>query len=113
MGNKEIRIRCWVELDGKKFFGPGPARLLDLIDNEGSIAKAAKCMGMSYKKAWDIVTDLNTRGKEPYVISRKGGEKGGGAELTAAGKLVMVKYRNLTQKLRSLVSEEEELLAHM
>jgi molybdate transport system regulatory protein len=113
MESKELRVRCWVELDGKKFFGPGPARLLDLIDREGSIAKAAKQMGMSYKKAWDIVTDLNTRGKEHYVVSRKGGEKGGGAELTEAGRLVLTHYRSLTQKLNSLVSKESELLTYL
>lgn len=73
MKNKQIRIRCWIDIDGVKFFGPGRAELLELIDQEGSIAKAAKKMGMSYKKAWDMVDEMNTRGVKPFVISRKGG----------------------------------------
>ena len=47
-----IRVRCWVEVDGVKFFGPGPADLLQRIIDFGSITKAAKSMGMSYKKPW-------------------------------------------------------------
>ena len=110
MENKEIRLRVWVEMDGNKFFGPGPAQLLELIAQEGSLAKAAKTMGMSYKKAWDIVADLNSRGKEPYVISHKGGEKGGGAEVTEHGKSVINSYRQFTQKLYALKESETELL---
>ncbi|TXE13428.1 winged helix-turn-helix domain-containing protein [Algoriphagus aquimarinus] len=70
--NKEIRIRCWFEIDGIKFFSPGPARLLELIQSKGSLSGAAKKMGMSYKKVWDLVTDLNTRGQAPHVVSHKG-----------------------------------------
>ncbi len=111
MEGKEIRLRCWIEVDGKKFFGPGPAQLLELIQQEGSIAKAAKIMGMSYKKAWDIVTDLNSRGKSPYVISRKGGEKGGGAELTDTGKEAVRRYRELVDSLNVVVVREKDFLA--
>ncbi len=110
MKSKEIRLRCWIDIDGKKFFGPGPAQLLELIESEGSIAKAARHMGMSYKKAWDIIVDLNTRGQKPYVISHKGGEKGGGAELTPVGKEVLLKYRNITDRLNSVIERETELL---
>ena len=38
MKKKEIRFRCWIEIDGVKFFGPGPAELLEHIEQEGSIA---------------------------------------------------------------------------
>ena len=107
---KEIRFQCWIDIDGEKFFGPGPARLLELIDKEGSISKAAKQMGMSYKKAWDIIDHLNSRGLNPYVISRKGGKKGGGAELTGNGKKVIQKYRSLMDKLNSVTRKEVTLL---
>jgi molybdate transport system regulatory protein len=110
MKKKEIRIRCWIDIDGEKFFGPGPAQLLDLIDREGSIAKAAKQMGMSYKKAWDLITDLNARGRTPYVISRKGGDKGGGAEVTETGKKVLSKYKALEARLQSVLEEEKAIL---
>lgn len=109
--NKEIRLRCWIEIDGSKFFGPGPARLLELIQSEGSLSGAAKIMGMSYKKAWDLVTDLNARGQVPYVVSHKGGGNGGVAELTAKGEEVLNKFRELNKKLIDLKDSEKELLS--
>jgi molybdate transport system regulatory protein len=113
MKKKEIRFRCWIEIDGVKFFGPGPAELLEHIEQEGSIAKAAKQMGMSYKKAWDLVDDLNARGRSPYVESHKGGEKGGGASLTKAGKTVVTHYRRLAAKLNKIVEKEVAILKHI
>lgn len=111
--NKEFRLKCWIDIDDNRFFGPGPARLLSLIQEEGSIAKAAKQMNMSYKKAWDLIHTLNLKGKKPYVISHKGGEKGGGAELTSHGKEVLSKYQLLAKKLDSVIQEEEKLLQLM
>jgi molybdate transport system regulatory protein len=110
MKKKQIRIRCWVDIDGVKFFGPGPAQLLQLIDETGSISKAAKEMKMSYKKAWDIVVQLNQRGQKPYVISHKGGEKGGGAELTLTGRKVVSAYYSLTEKINGVVKKDISLL---
>jgi molybdate transport system regulatory protein len=110
MKKKEIRVRCWVTIDGEKFFGPGPAELLQLIDETGSISKAAKTMGMSYKKAWDIIDNLNTSGQKPFVISHKGGQKGGGAELTETGKKVLVTYGNLSNKIKEIVAKDKDLL---
>lgn|SRR5690606_25869625 len=110
MKNKEIKLRCWIDIDQKKYFGPGPAELLRLIEREGSIAKAAKTMGMSYKKAWDLITDLNTRGKSPFVISRKGGERGGGAKLTPNGKEFLEKYEELIKRLNAIIIDEKNLL---
>jgi molybdate transport system regulatory protein len=110
MKKKEIRIRCWIDIDGTRFFGPGRAELLSLIDESGSIVKAAKAMGMSYKKAWDMVDEMNTRGKKPFVVARKGGDKGGGSELTDAGKKIVVKYGKLMIKLKAMVEKNSDIL---
>ena len=75
---KQLRVRCWIDIDGERFFGPGRAELLQLIQETGSISKAAKSMGMSYKKAWEMVEGLNANGRKPYVIAHKGGRKGWG-----------------------------------
>ena len=110
MKKKEIRVRCWIDVDGVKFFGPGRAELLILIAESGSIAKAAKAMGMSYKKAWDMVSELNTRSGKPFVIAHKGGEKGGGATLTENAKKVIAGYQKLTEKLNSIIKKDHSIL---
>jgi molybdate transport system regulatory protein len=107
---KEIRIRCWIDVDGEKFFGPGRAELLELISETGSIAKAAKSMGMSYKKAWDMVNEMNTRGNKPYVVSHAGGEKGGGAEVTEAGNKMLAAYKDMRIQLDSITLKHKDIL---
>ena len=107
---KQIRIRCWITLDNERFFGPGKFELLQLIDQTGSISKAAKSMRMSYKKAWDMVTEMNSRSKRPYVVSHKGGEKGGGAEVTAAGKKMLHAYEKITKQLDAVVLKNRSVL---
>src|SRR4026209_2558383 len=110
MKKKEIRIRCWIDIDGVRFFGPGRAELLSLIDDSGSIVKAARAMGMSYKKAWDMVDEMNTRGKKPFVVARKGGDKGGGSELTDTARKMLSKYNKLMNKLNAIVDKNSDIL---
>ena len=110
MKKKEIRVRCWITVNGEKHFGPGPAELLERIQSSGSIAKAAAEMRMSYKKAWDIIENMNARGSKPYVIARKGGKKGGGTEVTAPGKKVLKSYESLKRRIQEVVRKERALL---
>lgn len=110
MTKKQIRLRCWIEFGGVKFFGPGPAELLEGIEQEGSLAKSAMNMGMSYKKAWDILDNLNRMSKNKFVESHKGGGKGGRTELTKHGKTFLRQYRSLEKKLQTIISKEAKLL---
>jgi molybdate transport system regulatory protein len=107
---KSLRIRCWIDVNGKKFFGPGPVELLQRVGKTGSIAKAAKSMGMSYKKAWKMVDRLNAKGQKPYVVPHKGGEKGGGAELTASAKKVLTAYGKLSKQLDAVAAKHSSIL---
>lgn len=107
---KNLRIRCWIDVDGEKFFGPGRVELLQRVGKTGSIAKAAKSMDMSYKKAWEMISDLNDKGQKPYVISRKGGKKGGGAELTATAKKMLIAYDKLSKQLDALAGKHSGIL---
>jgi molybdate transport system regulatory protein len=107
---KQLRIRCWIDIDGERFFGPGRAELLQLILDTGSISKAAKSMGMSYKKAWAMVDELNAWGKKPYVVAHKGGQKGGGTELTKTGMKVLQAYQKLARQLSTISKENEGIL---
>ena len=107
---KHLKFRCWIDIDGERFFGPGRAELLQHIFETGSISKAAKAMGMSYKKAWAMVDGLNEHGRKPYVISHKGGQQGGGAEVTATGREMLKAYQKLNNKLSSIVEKNMDIL---
>ena len=110
MKKKELRVRAWVEVRGKKCFGPGKADLLRLVGETGSISSAAREMGLSYRKAWSMVRDLNKAAITPLVVPQKGGEKGGGATLTPAGKNLLDRYDRLSKKLGRIISDEASLL---
>jgi molybdate transport system regulatory protein len=107
---KQLRVRCWIDVDGERFFGPGRAELLQRIHETGSISKAAKSMGMSYKKAWAMVDGLNTQGQKPYVMAHKGGKRGGGAEVTTSGLKMLAAYQKLSNKVYSIVEKNMNIL---
>ncbi|MEO0915146.1 MAG: LysR family transcriptional regulator [Pseudomonadota bacterium] len=75
--------------------GPGKADLLEAIDAEGSIAAAGRTMGMSYKRAWQLVETLNASFGAPLVTRSRGGASGGGAALTDMGRNVLAAYRRI------------------
>jgi molybdate transport system regulatory protein len=96
----------WIEGDGQRFFGPGPVELLELIGKTGSISKAAKEMGMSYKKAWEMVNRINGMAAEPFVVTSIGGEEGGGSTISADAKEMIVWYRELRERFRLFLDQE-------
>lgn len=89
------RLRIRLVFDDGGMVGPGKAELLEGIARTGSIAAAGREMGMSYKRAWQLVETMNEMFQEPLVLRTRGGAKGGGAEITAAGRRVLAEFRNL------------------
>lgn len=73
--------------------GPGKAELLERIAATGTIAAAAREMGMSYKRAWLLIETLNAMFDLPVVESARGGPGKGGAALTERGQAVLAEYR--------------------
>jgi len=78
--------------------GPGKAQLIALIDSTGSISAAARQLDMSYRRAWLLVEALNSSFAEPVVLTAIGGKRGGGAEVTAFGKVVIAQFRAMEDK---------------
>ena len=89
---------------------PVPVELLQLIADTGSISKAAKKMGMSYKKAWELVNKLNAQTLAPVVIVQSGGEKGGGSTLTKEALQLIEHYRTSRERFAAFLKIETEML---
>lgn len=89
------RVRLRLAFGEATRLGPGKADLLELIGETGSISAAGRKMGMSYKRAWSLVEEMNGAFREPLVERVRGGANGGGAHLTAAGTAVLASYRRL------------------
>jgi molybdate transport system regulatory protein len=90
-----IRIDLIGSEGGACRVGPGKARLLELIDQTGSISAAGRAMAMSYRRAWLLVESLNTSFRSPVVDAQSGGRQGGGARLTPFGRELLQRYRSI------------------
>ena len=93
--------------------GPGKADLLEAIQQKGSISAAALSMGMSYKRAWDLVNIMNNSFSAALVATLIGGNKGGGAQVTAFGLQVLTQYRAVEMKANAVIKDEIGLLQAM
>jgi molybdate transport system regulatory protein len=82
----KIKSRIWIEADGQTLLGEGRVALLKAIEETGSLTKAAKSIGMSYKKAWSLIDAINSRASEAVITTSIGGKTGGGTLLTPYGK---------------------------
>jgi molybdate transport system regulatory protein len=75
--------------------GPGKADLLEAVAARGSLRAAARDLGMSYMRAWNLVRMMNRSFRDPLVLLSRGGRARGGARLTAAGKQILSFYRSM------------------
>ena len=89
--------------------GPGKIALLEQIASLGSISAGGRAMDMSYRRAWELIEELNTIFGKPVVESRSGGKKGGGATLTPLGLSLIARYRAM--ELAAAAATEPQLKA--
>lgn len=93
----KIKSRIWIEVDGDILLGEGRVTLLKAIEDKGSLSKAAKSLGMSYKKAWSLIDAVNTRAQQPVITTSIGGKGGGGAQLTPYGKSLVTAFETINK----------------
>ena len=107
-----LRVGC-----GEQWaLGPGKAELLEAIERCGSISAAGRAMGMSYRRAWDLVDTMNRCWTAPLVTSTPGGGVDRGARLTACGRDMLAAYRALETSILAASSQDaslQALLSHL
>ncbi len=94
--NKKHTLSCkvWLECKGKPLIGKGGAEILETVDRENSISKAAETLGMSYRYVWNYIQEIESVMGEQIVETHKGGKSGGGgAKLTDLGKSLLGEYK--------------------
>jgi molybdate transport system regulatory protein len=97
----ELQPRLRFPHAGPDAFGPGKAELLRHIAATGSIRMAARELGMSYHRAWQLVQAMNALFREPLVAVARGGGSRGGASLTPAGEDVLTRYTRMEAACRT------------
>lgn len=99
-----LRIRLLIGADTA--LGPGKAALLESIARHGSIAAAARELGMSYRRAWNLADSINNAFVQPLVATATGGKGGGGASVTPFGLQVLARYRAIEDKAQASIAED-------
>lgn len=84
------------------FFGPGPARLLTLIEGGDSLHQAAVKMGMAYSKAWRIISHAEKELGFSLLTRQRGGTGGGGSALTEDARLLLSRYNKYEEEMYQL-----------
>lgn len=84
----------------------GKADLMEKIAETGSIRKAAAAMGMSYRRAWMLVDELNAMFESVCVETRHGGASGGGAVLTDFGRALLKRFRSMERASAAAIADD-------
>jgi molybdate transport system regulatory protein len=103
--DKKLNGMLWIEIAGDPVIGPGRVELLKNIQACGSIRQAAIQMGMSYRKAWDLIEHMNENLETPVVISSRGGKGGGQATVTEKGSSAIAQFDEFYKKFQKFLDE--------
>lgn len=95
---RKTSLHLRIDFGDERSIGPGKVRLLELINETGSISAAGRALAMSYRQAWLLVDELNRMCKQPAVTAQTGGGGGGGASVTEAGNDIIRLYRELERR---------------
>lgn len=99
MGTYRPGMKLWIEGDGGLVMSDYRVRLLQLVEERGSLAKAATTMGLSYRRAWGKVKELEANLGFPLVTSEVGGAGGGHTSLTPRARELVGAYNRLQARL--------------
>jgi molybdate transport system regulatory protein len=107
-----LSIRIDFEPSGSAL-GPGMAQLLERVAELGSIRRAAASMGMSYRKAWLLIQEVQKTFDGQVVKAEAGGVSGGGTVLTELGNSLLIIYRRVENRAAAAAEGELKLLSQM
>jgi molybdate transport system regulatory protein len=97
----------WLRRRQCEFLGGDRINLLEKIDELGSITRAAKAVGISYKTAWDTINLINNLAEKSLVNRSAGGKGGGGTSLTVEGKNVINQFKTIQEEHRKFLNNLE------
>ena len=98
----KAQLLCGAEIA----MGPGKADLLEAIAREGSISAAGRSLGMSYRRTWLLVDEMNRCFRARVVETHAGGSRERGAVLTEPGKAALAAYRDLEAQSAAITESD-------
>jgi molybdate transport system regulatory protein len=106
----QVKSKTWLEVSGKFVIGEGGIALLEAIDQLGSIQKAARRLGWSYRHTWGYLKNMERTCGIRVLVARHGGRSRGGTQLTQEGRKLLRDYKRFQQDVRATVQKKSRLL---
>lgn len=101
----KVKFKVWLEKDDEIIMGLGREKLLKAIKKHGSISKAAKELGISYKKAWSYIKAMEERLGKKLVETKIGGSGGGGSKLTKEAEKLIKEFDKILETVEKALSK--------
>ena len=109
----KVQFRLRIYRDDSIAIGPGKIALLEAIAETGSISAAGRQLGMSYRRAWMLIDEMNRALNAPAVSTAAGGAHGGGTALTAVGEQIVRHYRAVESTARMAAAADIAALTRL
>jgi molybdate transport system regulatory protein len=97
-------VRFRIDFAKHSSIGPGKISLLEAIRSTGSLSQGARTLGMSYRRAWQLIESLKQSFREPVTVASTGGKDGGGMLVTEFGNALIKNYRELERDFARLAT---------
>ena len=110
---EKTSLHLRIDFSGERSIGPGKVRLLELINETGSISAAGRALAMSYRQAWLLIDELNKMFRAPVVTAQTGGGGGGGEVVTETGNDIVRLYREMERRAYGASISEMRSLARL
>src|SRR3990167_5460714 len=100
MAQRRLRVKSkvWLEAGGRMIFSDGRLQLLEAVDELGSLARAARRLGVSYRAAGGLLKGTERAPGAPLLAVRIGGRRGGGAVLTREARTLVRRFPRVKQQ---------------
>ncbi len=110
MSSLKIKSNLWIENDKGPVMGPGKKKLLEAIQETGSIKLAAIAMKMSYRHAWEMTNSLNKVSAKPIIEKVTGGVNGGGTKVTKEGERLIATYEKIVKEFEKFKTKMNKII---
>ncbi|ATA53066.1 MULTISPECIES: winged helix-turn-helix domain-containing protein [Comamonadaceae] len=109
----KAQFRLRIYRDDTIAIGPGKIAVLEAVAETGSISAAARLLGMSYRRAWMLIDEMNQTLASPAVNTAAGGSRGGGTALTPVGEDIVKRYRAIENAARLATAADVRALTRL
>ena len=106
-GPYKLQTKIWIaDPSGHVIFGMGRVKILEAIERYGSINAAAQHLKMSYRGVWGKIKATEERLGKRLIVRKAGGTKGGGSELTAYARNIIIEFKALHRQILKVSDQQ-------